>query len=235
MGKNTPQRQDFIIGNLKVEKDLVEDEGGVLWRPSRTSWKRTKWRHDAFGGSRGVDDPLGRVGLGTAHGYGTPLRGPRERLFLRAGWQVPHAGAGVDAQRRAAPPSRFWAPQRAMVDTTFNVIRDSLSVLMVRLPYSVEYVAIHAGACAVPKGEFPHAFHSGRRYAGSWHLVGYPVRQLSLGVQRSERAERQLCGPFRSPTDHGAQARADPGSTGRAGPAAHLVSLLPQDSSRRVW
>ena len=24
MGKNTPDRQDFIIGNLKVEKDLVE-------------------------------------------------------------------------------------------------------------------------------------------------------------------------------------------------------------------
>ena len=24
MGKNTPDRQDFIIGNLRVEKDLVE-------------------------------------------------------------------------------------------------------------------------------------------------------------------------------------------------------------------
>jgi topoisomerase-4 subunit B len=24
MGKNTPQRQDFIIDNLRVEKDLVE-------------------------------------------------------------------------------------------------------------------------------------------------------------------------------------------------------------------
>jgi len=24
MGKNTPERQDFIIENLKVEKDLVE-------------------------------------------------------------------------------------------------------------------------------------------------------------------------------------------------------------------
>jgi len=24
MGKNTPERQDFILGNLKVEKDLVE-------------------------------------------------------------------------------------------------------------------------------------------------------------------------------------------------------------------
>jgi topoisomerase-4 subunit B len=24
MGKNTPERQDFIIGNLRVEKDLVE-------------------------------------------------------------------------------------------------------------------------------------------------------------------------------------------------------------------
>ena len=24
MGKNTPERQDFTIGNLKVEKDLVE-------------------------------------------------------------------------------------------------------------------------------------------------------------------------------------------------------------------
>jgi topoisomerase-4 subunit B len=26
MGKNTPERQDFIIGNLKIEKDLVEVE-----------------------------------------------------------------------------------------------------------------------------------------------------------------------------------------------------------------
>jgi topoisomerase-4 subunit B len=26
MGKNTPERQDFIIENLKVEKDLVESE-----------------------------------------------------------------------------------------------------------------------------------------------------------------------------------------------------------------
>jgi topoisomerase-4 subunit B len=25
MGKNTPERQEFIIGNLKVEKDLVEE------------------------------------------------------------------------------------------------------------------------------------------------------------------------------------------------------------------
>ena len=25
MGKNTPERQDFIIDNLKVEKDLVEE------------------------------------------------------------------------------------------------------------------------------------------------------------------------------------------------------------------
>jgi topoisomerase-4 subunit B len=24
MGKNTPERQDFIIDNLRVEKDLVE-------------------------------------------------------------------------------------------------------------------------------------------------------------------------------------------------------------------
>ena len=24
MGKNTPERQDFIIGNLRIEKDLVE-------------------------------------------------------------------------------------------------------------------------------------------------------------------------------------------------------------------
>jgi len=27
MGKNTPERQEFIIGNLKVEKDLVSDDG----------------------------------------------------------------------------------------------------------------------------------------------------------------------------------------------------------------
>ena len=26
MGKNTPDRQEFIIDNLKVEKDVVEDE-----------------------------------------------------------------------------------------------------------------------------------------------------------------------------------------------------------------
>jgi topoisomerase-4 subunit B len=25
MGKNTPQRQDFIIDNLKVELDLIEE------------------------------------------------------------------------------------------------------------------------------------------------------------------------------------------------------------------
>lgn len=27
MGKNTPKRQEFIIDNLRVEKDLLEDEG----------------------------------------------------------------------------------------------------------------------------------------------------------------------------------------------------------------
>ena len=26
MGKNTPERQDFIIDNLRVEEDLVEEE-----------------------------------------------------------------------------------------------------------------------------------------------------------------------------------------------------------------
>jgi topoisomerase-4 subunit B len=26
MGKNTPERQDFIIDNLKIEEDLVEAE-----------------------------------------------------------------------------------------------------------------------------------------------------------------------------------------------------------------
>jgi len=26
MGKNTPDRQEFIIGNLKVEKDLLQEE-----------------------------------------------------------------------------------------------------------------------------------------------------------------------------------------------------------------
>jgi topoisomerase-4 subunit B len=25
MGKNTPERQDFIIDNLRIEKDLVKD------------------------------------------------------------------------------------------------------------------------------------------------------------------------------------------------------------------
>jgi hypothetical protein len=29
MGKNTPERQEFIIGNLKVEKDLVEEAESV--------------------------------------------------------------------------------------------------------------------------------------------------------------------------------------------------------------
>jgi topoisomerase-4 subunit B len=29
MGKNTQQRQDFIIGNLKVEVDLVNDVAGL--------------------------------------------------------------------------------------------------------------------------------------------------------------------------------------------------------------
>jgi topoisomerase IV subunit B len=26
MGKNTPQRQEFIIENLKIEQDLIEDQ-----------------------------------------------------------------------------------------------------------------------------------------------------------------------------------------------------------------
>jgi topoisomerase-4 subunit B len=26
MGKNTPERQDFIIDNLRIEEDLVEEE-----------------------------------------------------------------------------------------------------------------------------------------------------------------------------------------------------------------
>ncbi|HTL80575.1 MAG TPA: type IIA DNA topoisomerase subunit B, partial [Bacteroidia bacterium] len=30
MGKNTPERQDFIIGNLRVEKDIVEDDKKAL-------------------------------------------------------------------------------------------------------------------------------------------------------------------------------------------------------------
>ena len=29
MGKNTPERQDFIIENLRVEKDLVDEEESV--------------------------------------------------------------------------------------------------------------------------------------------------------------------------------------------------------------
>jgi topoisomerase-4 subunit B len=29
MGKNTPERQDFIIGNLRVEKDLVDEEESI--------------------------------------------------------------------------------------------------------------------------------------------------------------------------------------------------------------
>ena len=33
MGKNTPERQDFIIANLRVEKDLVDLPGG---RPGQT-------------------------------------------------------------------------------------------------------------------------------------------------------------------------------------------------------
>jgi topoisomerase-4 subunit B len=30
MGKNTPDRQTFIINNLRVEKDLVEELGVVI-------------------------------------------------------------------------------------------------------------------------------------------------------------------------------------------------------------
>jgi topoisomerase-4 subunit B len=26
MGKNTPERQDFIIGNLRIEEDIIEEE-----------------------------------------------------------------------------------------------------------------------------------------------------------------------------------------------------------------
>jgi hypothetical protein len=26
MGKNTPERQDFIVSNLKIEMDVVEEE-----------------------------------------------------------------------------------------------------------------------------------------------------------------------------------------------------------------
>jgi len=29
MGKNTPERQNFIIDNLRIEKDLVEDESKI--------------------------------------------------------------------------------------------------------------------------------------------------------------------------------------------------------------
>jgi topoisomerase-4 subunit B len=29
MGKNTPERQDFIIGNLRVEKDLMDEEESI--------------------------------------------------------------------------------------------------------------------------------------------------------------------------------------------------------------
>ena len=29
MGKNTPERQEFIIGNLKIEQDLIKDEGSA--------------------------------------------------------------------------------------------------------------------------------------------------------------------------------------------------------------
>ncbi|MCB0791599.1 MAG: type IIA DNA topoisomerase subunit B [Flavobacteriales bacterium] len=36
MGKNTPERQDFIIGNLRVEKDLVEEDEGGPVRPTNT-------------------------------------------------------------------------------------------------------------------------------------------------------------------------------------------------------
>jgi hypothetical protein len=27
MGKNTPERQEFIIRNLRVEQDIIEDDG----------------------------------------------------------------------------------------------------------------------------------------------------------------------------------------------------------------
>ncbi len=34
----------------------------------------------------------------------------------------------------------FWAPRHAMVDTSFTVIADSLSILTLRLPLSLEYI-----------------------------------------------------------------------------------------------
>jgi topoisomerase-4 subunit B len=30
MGKNTPDRQDFIIDNLRVEEDLIEEEKVIV-------------------------------------------------------------------------------------------------------------------------------------------------------------------------------------------------------------
>ena len=33
MGKNTPERQEFIIDNLRVEHDMAEDEGEAEEKP----------------------------------------------------------------------------------------------------------------------------------------------------------------------------------------------------------
>jgi hypothetical protein len=30
MGKNTPERAEFIISNLRIEKDIVEEELGIV-------------------------------------------------------------------------------------------------------------------------------------------------------------------------------------------------------------
>ena len=41
MGKNTPERQDFIIANLKIEKDLIEVRGVTN---ARSEWRNLIFR-----------------------------------------------------------------------------------------------------------------------------------------------------------------------------------------------
>ena len=38
MGKNTPDRQEFIINNLKVELDVLEEEGLII--PKQSTYQK---------------------------------------------------------------------------------------------------------------------------------------------------------------------------------------------------
>ena len=41
MGKNTPDRQDFIIENLRIEEDIIEEEGRRFFKEVQILlWKK---------------------------------------------------------------------------------------------------------------------------------------------------------------------------------------------------